>query len=174
MSIVQPSDFEGKFTLANTTEQYIMDLIQLCIDEREPEMLTKLLGAELYADLLAGLAVTPTPDTKWTTLRDKVFKSIKAYVYWFYMRENATSTTGNGETNAKTANADQTTPIDKMVDRWNEGVKGNYDTVKFVNDNPNDYPHIPTYYPYNWRWWDWGYQNCEQDSVFEIKNIFGL
>ena len=169
MSIVQPSDFEGKYTLANTSEAYIDALIQLAIDEYEPTMLTDLLGAELYADFIAGLAQDPVLP-KWTALQAKVFKSILCYVYYMYMRDNATSTTGNGETNAKTANAEQTTPIDKMMDRWNEGVKGNYATVKFVNDTPDDYPHIPTHYPWTWAWLAWGYQQCEQDSVFEFKN----
>jgi len=120
--IAQVSDFEGKYTLANTSEGYIDALIQQAIDEYEPQLLTELLGSVLYESLTEGLAEDPVLQ-KWTDLSNKVKKSILCYVYWFYTRENTTATTGNGEVKPNNANSTVTTPNTKVYDRWNEMVK---------------------------------------------------
>lgn len=161
-TIVQPSDFKGKYTLANTSETYVIQLIQDCIDEKEPELLTLLLGAELYSDLKAG-----TGDI-WVSLKDQVKKSIICYVYWWYRRDNVTQNTGTGEVISSNANSTVISPIQKMVDRWNEMVDNNRVVVKFIQDNPIDYG---VYYQVNW---PYGCYSQAVRNIFVKQNTFNI
>jgi hypothetical protein len=159
MSLITPNNFEGKFTIANITEQYVSDNVQLCIDDYEPKLLTYLLGEDLYNELLAGLE-----------LLNKVIPSIKCYVYWKYQEENATQTTGTGETNNNNQNSTQTSPIKKMVDRWNEMVVNNRDVVRFIQDHTSDYGD---YYQVAYGW-PYHCYNRVVRNIFCEQNTFGI
>ena len=83
------------------------------ITEYEPQFLEMLLGEDLYAEFLAGMAVV-TPDAKWTALKNKIYLTdtpngiylspAANYVYYHYQRDHITVTASTGETkNAKEA-----------------------------------------------------------------------
>lgn len=139
-------DFKLELTLAQRSLPEVADTINGFVAKYEPLFLTELLGADLYADLLAGLVAQP-PLTKWTTLRDKVKPCVVPYVYWYYRDDNASQTTGTGETIAENENSRVITPARKMAKRWNEMVKLNLGVIAFINSRTEDYG---AYYNPSW------------------------
>ena len=79
---------------------------------------------------------------KWPGLRFTVGtmkKSLIAnYVYWNYVRDNHTFTTGSGE--KKSPLAINALPTAKLVRAWNEMVDWNYQLFDFLNFYPVIYP----------------------------------
>ena len=68
-SIVQQSDFTtGLFQITQNDE--ITAKLNESITRIEKKILTDLLGIDLKDDYDTGIAVLPTPDVKWTELRD--------------------------------------------------------------------------------------------------------
>jgi hypothetical protein len=174
--IVQVSDFQGKYTLANTTESYVDEIIQLAIDEYEPELLEELLGSVLYQSLIEGLEDDPV-EQKWADLATKVKKSIMCYVYWFYIRDNSTFTTGTGEVRPSNQNSDVVSPNTKTYDRWNEMVKNNFEVIKFIRENPGDYPTVQDdtdLPPFVWEVFKNYSYGCRNDGIFGYRNQLGI
>lgn len=82
-----------------------------------------------------------------TTISAAVKKSLVAnYVYWHWMADQATVTTGTGEKASAAANAVDASPARKMVRAWNQMVKWNLELVEFLLSNPADYPEFQNYY----------------------------
>lgn len=161
MATIDKTYFFGELILSGVQDAEGAAALQLIIDSREAELLQKLLGYELYKAYVAGIAVTPTPDAKWTDLRDgkeytngsgvlvkwpglrftigTMKKSLIAnYVYWHYVRDNHTFTTGSGE--KKSPLAINALPTAKLVRAWNEMVDWNYQLYDFLNFYPVIYP----------------------------------
>lgn len=158
-TITQPSDFKVDILIANVSQDYVASTVQGFIDKYEPIFLKALLGASLYTDFKAGLAVDPGPPAaKWAALKDQISYATADYIYWQYMTDKQTQSVGVGEQQAKAANAEMTSPILKMVRAWDEMVDLNFDTVKFILDNPDDYGdyYLPNFFSRNWLCeWDW-------------------
>jgi len=82
-----------------------------------------------------------------TTISAGVKKSLIAnYVYWHWMADQSTVTTGTGEKASAAANAVDVSPARKMVRAWNQMVKWNCELVEFLLSNPTDYPEFQNYY----------------------------
>lgn len=80
--LITTSYFEGTglFTVPNvdsniTTQEGNYTRLVACIKGFERELMYKLIGKTLYDSLIAGLAVTPTPEARWTTLADQLRNS---------------------------------------------------------------------------------------------------
>lgn len=181
MATIDKSYFFGELLLSGVQSTEGEAALQQVIDSREQELLIKLLGYELYKNYIAGIAVTPTPEAKWTDLRNgKEYtnssgvltkwpglrftvgvskKSLIAnYVYYHYLRDNYTFTTGSGE--KKTALAVNSTPDAKLVRAWNEMIGWNYQLHDFLTVNIADYPQ---------------YENVQMEcSLFTRQNILNL
>jgi hypothetical protein len=169
--IVQTSDFiGGKIKIANVAQEDVAADLQIFINDYEPEYLTYLLGADLYADLVAGLAIDPIP-AKWTALVEQISVAVANYIYWFYMRDNNTQTVAMGETKGKSANAGAALPDEKLIRAWNEMVKLSYNTVQFIKDNPTDYGD---YYIENFYYLGWLNDNCHRPDIFYTVNVYGI
>lgn len=121
----------------------------------------------------SNAGVTYIGKQKWIDLKDQVKVSIICYVYYYFRRDNATLFTGIGEAISKAENAIMVSPIVKMVDRWNEMVKNNYATVKFIDDHQADYG---AYYTPEWCMyytiWDWR-GRCVP-GIFRVQNTLNI
>jgi len=77
MSLIDSSYFvTGEYEIANivgAAEVVTTNVAKLTtfITKYEPEYIQALLGITLYDEFIAGLAVTPTPEAKWTDLKNK-------------------------------------------------------------------------------------------------------
>lgn len=165
-NLIDISFFFGELNVAQKTES--AGSLGIFIDEMEPRLLTDLLGYELYKAYTTGIAAV-TPDAKWLAIRDGkeytnrsghltywdglIFtkgtakKSLIAnFVYWHWMADQSTVTTGTGEKASAAANAVDVSPARKMVRAWNQMVKWNCEFVEFLLSNPTDYPEFQNYY----------------------------
>lgn len=73
-------DGTGLFTVSNVdpniiTQEGNYSRLVACIKGFERELMYKLIGKTLYDALVTGLAVTPTPETRWTTLAGQLRNS---------------------------------------------------------------------------------------------------
>lgn len=169
MALIDASYFFGPLLIAQKSDSSVSSSLSSFIDQYEEELLTDLFGYELYKAYKTGIAVAPTPDAKWTSIRDgkeytnrsgiltrwkglkftdgAAKKSLIAnYVYWHWMRNEATATTGTGEKVANAQNASNASGYRKMVDAWNQMVRWNWELVEFLLSHPDDYPEFLKHY----------------------------
>lgn len=178
MSIISASDFsEGRASIPNWSDPVTAANIDQFVTDYEPELLTLLLGADLYAQLLSGLALDPIP-AKWVALRDKVKPSIIPYVYWYYRRDAISSFAGvGGEVIPSNENATLGSPVIKMIDRWNEMVKNNHEVATFIGANTADYGayYMPSWIAYIGTIYGFGeVLYCTIPDIFKRQNRLGL
>lgn len=62
------------------------------------------------------------------------------YVYYWYMRSNATTTAGSGEVNNNVSAP--VSPGLKMLRAWNQMVKWNWELIEFLQSNADVYPEF--------------------------------
>lgn len=168
MATIDASYFFGPLTVAQKSDINVAANLLMFIDEHEEKLLTDLFGYKLYKDYKAGIAAG-SPAAKWTELRDgKEFttrsgietkwrglrftigtakKSLIAnYVYWNWMRNEASNTTGTGEKVANSQNAVNASPAAKMTNAWNEMVTMVWELVEFLLSNEDVYPDFSDHY----------------------------
>lgn len=202
--IVQPSDFKGMIVIPqvgsaiNTGVDTILpvnDVLNELITDKEPAVLSELLGFNFYRLFRDGLAVLPTPEQRWIDLRDGMewqdglgnyhkFKGVKPliarYVYYWYLRQEATQTTGIGEAVNNAENARRTSPIQKQVTAWNEMVELVKSTYYYLNNNEGIYPewHTHPYMDYDNQWDSFFYcgfwWRCRKSNLLTPINTFNL
>lgn len=134
--------YGGKLKIAQASEPSVAAAIAVSIDTYEPEFLTKLFGYAMYKAYLAEVGADGRMQDlrdgkeytnrygvldKWRGLKfvDGTGKRsmIANFVYYWWMRSNATATTGTGEKNIGSKNATSTDSVNKQVTAWNEMVK---------------------------------------------------
>lgn len=157
MSFIDKTYFYGELSIAQLSQPAVAASLQSILDFREQQLLSALMGYNLYNDFMAGIVVMPTPDALWKDIRDgkeytyfgnKVKwpglaftigtskKSLIAnYVYYWYIRDNHSWTTGGGE--KKTEIAINVMPNLKLVRAWNEMVQWNNSLKMFLNYSGN-------------------------------------
>lgn len=180
MATVDKTYFFGELVLSGVQSTAGEAALNLIIDSRERELLLKLFGYELYKNYIAGIAAG-SPAQKWLDLRDgKEYTNgsgvldkwpglrftigtskqslIANYVYWHYVRDNHTFTTGSGE--KKSPLAINAFPDAKIVRAWNQMVDWNYQLHDFLTVNIADYPE---------------YENVQMDAtLFTKQNTLNL
>jgi hypothetical protein len=156
MPLIDRTYFIGEINIPNTNQLAVQENLDFLISKREPEILIQLFGYEMYKAFVAGLQEDPVPH-RWIDLRDGadftyngelrhwmglIAKSdepkeslIANYVYYWFMRKEATQTSGVGETVTKTENSVRVSPIAKQVQAWNEMVEWIYDMWNFLQAN---------------------------------------
>lgn len=170
-NLIDITYFYNHLLVAQKSDATVIETIDLLISELEPKILGDLLGYELYKAYKAGIAVLPTPDAKWTNLRDGVeytnrqnrltkyrgFKFVEGtakksfianYVYWHYMEIGETDTTGTGEKKSDNVNAVNASPVAKQVKAWNEMVDMIYELIEYLLTNVDTYPEFQLHYGY--------------------------
>lgn len=180
MSIITPADFKAQNAIAQRELPHVAALIQEFIDKYEPMFLKKLLGLTLYDQFVTGLIPIPVePPTDpvtyepipeiWLALRDDMDLKpmIVNYVYFWYMENANTSTTGSSEVKAKNENSVPVSNWDKRVRAWNEMAA----LVRLFDLSTVDYPDYVR--PYWARYSCW-FKNCGIDEIFYYKNTLNF
>lgn len=158
-NLIDNSFFYGDLSIAQVSDSAVVSGLNWHISEREPELLTALLGYQLYKEYLAGIGANTQKYkdirdgkeytnrvgvlTKWRGLKFTVETAKKSlianYVYFHYSRNMVTQTTGTGEKTADNKNATAASSVLKLVRAWNEMVKMNWELVEFLLSHPDEY-----------------------------------
>jgi hypothetical protein len=155
--IITPAIFEGEINIGQVEQEARQALVQWFIDRYEPAFLAKLLGSELASELLTEYEVIPH-DEKWDLLADRVRLPIAYYVYFYFQKNDATSSTGAGEVETEVENAVKSNVQYKMLNAWNTMVNMNLKFREWIDKVRHIYPE---------------YRPCISD-LFCFKNTFGL
>lgn len=163
MAIIDSSFFILDCFVAQRGQPAVVENLNLHISRYEPRFFGELLGLDLYNAFKAGLAVVSpaTPEQRWIDLRDGkqyvdpagkqvVFEGLgnsttkvspaANYIYYWYQRGKASTTTGSGEVLPYLENGIRFSPANKMVQAWGEMVRMNYSTIHFLRSNAEVYP----------------------------------
>lgn len=158
-NLIDYSYFWGKLQTgwSGTTEQ--LSTANKYIALYEPEYLKGVLGQSLYAaylatptaqrflDILNGKTYTYN-DTEyiWQGLVNTMMKisPIANYVFFYYVRDNATSMTTVGNTSNTTENSTRVSPTDKLVFAWQGMAEVNISLYHFLSRNADTYPEFNT------------------------------
>lgn len=76
---------------------------------------------------------------------------IANYVYYWYMRKEASQTTTIGEVATKAENAARINPGQKMARAWNQMVEWVHELYCFLETRRSDYPYLVREYDRKWR-----------------------
>ena len=130
MPIAAPTDFFGDIAIAQVEQNTVSTTVLQYIDKYEPEYLRYIMGEQLYAAYLLA------PNTQeYIDIRDGVVyvgldglnynwqglkRGILLYVYYHYLRDTTTFTTGSGQKTVAYGNSESSVP--KQIRAWNEMV----------------------------------------------------
>lgn len=149
MTLIDSTYLWGELYVAQKSQQPVAENITMYINKYEVAFLTSLLGATLYEEMLVGLAVMPTPDAKWTTLRDKLLNNttkvspIANYVWYWIKRRAVSQATGMGEVKPEGENGVIVSPVMQMTRAWNEMVELNISFYEWFNTQLDVYGALP-------------------------------
>ena len=115
--------------------------------------------------------------TKWKGLKfteGTTPRSLIAnYVYWHWLQDQASETTGTGEKVAANQNAVNASPAVKMVRAWNEMVDMINEMVEFFMSNQETYPEFVLHFSqglfYKWN----GFRTTPNSAVIK-QNLLGI
>lgn len=121
----------------------------------QKEILIKLLGYDLYLAFETGLAVEPTPETKWTDLKNGstyqidginkqnigTKKIVANYIYCKWVSENWQQLSAIGVFTAKAENSEFASPENKYATAWNEMINYYNNVCDFITEKESDYPN---------------------------------
>lgn len=162
--IIDASVFVGEISIAGTDSDVTSANLDAFIAKYEPKVLRMLLGPVLYGELVAGLADEPILE-KWSDLKSTVTPIIANYVYYWYIRDQVTQTTGVGNVKPSTENGNISGDGLKQVRAWNEMAElcvgfnldinlATYPSYVAPNNRPRN---VGNYYPGGpWGPWSWG------------------
>ncbi len=170
---IDRSYFILEINIPNTESDVVGKLLDGYILKYEKEFLQRLLGITMYTELVAADLTDTVNNQKWIDLvygknytyteRDysyyglapkykssDLYKAspIANYIYYWFMRGNATQTSSIGEVKAGSENAVMANPGHKMERAWNEMSKWERGFRHYVNAYPTVYTM-----PYNWSYY---------------------
>lgn len=115
-----------------------LDLLESFINKYEKSFLNELLGNELSNEFIKALKGELSG--KWGELKSRLVDEqnhespIANYVYYWYMRNSVSTTTGVGEVETMSDNSMRVTPSLKMARAWNEMVDNVLDIACWLYD----------------------------------------
>lgn len=154
--LVEVTDFVGEIALPFDMRNIKETKLCKFIEQYEPIWLRSALGYDFYKLFAAALAGTPA--ARWVLLRDGgdwtyngetryfggVRPLIRSFVYYYYMRNEATITTQQGEKKSKSEYADNSN-LDKAIQQWNKmslgmgnSDEGLWDFLSYAEDEDGD------------------------------------
>lgn len=175
MSLIDSTYFVGDLNIPNTDKDYVLERLQYFIEKMERQLLQDILGYELYKPLVAafdqaeddssytyetrlGNILNGTEYTgqdsrlhKWKGLVYVTESEVKGslianYVYWHWLKDQTTQTTGLGESATQAQNSTLTSPTIKMVKVWNEFAYQVQELFYFLQSNQLSYPEWTSFY----------------------------
>jgi hypothetical protein len=165
---VTKGETDGKGKFLQTIEEQSLNRYMQKYGEK---YLSEILGESLSAALLAGLALPEDDPGReiWLVLKNKLVNEtektspIANYVYYFVMLKGRSKTTPTGVKRAKSAHAENVSPMSDMVFAWNEMVEWNLDFVKWLEKNFDAYREY------------WGNHSIDTEGdLFHPVNRFNL
>ena len=180
MATIDATYFFAELNIAQKSD--VLLSLNMFIDEHEEKLLTGLLGYEfykaykagiiastqIYKDIRDGLEYTNRSGilTKWKGLifADGTAKKslIANYVYWHWMENEYSVTTGSGEKKINNQNAINAESTSKKVRAWNQMVDWIDELMEFLLTKYTTYPVFQNHYgliPYN---------------ILKKQNVFGI
>ena len=148
MSLIDLTYFTRELTIAQKSQPEVAEAITTYLNVGEPKLLTELLGADLYADFLTGLAVVPpaTIEQRWVDLRNWLRNTttkvspIANFVFTEYVKANVTTITGVGFVAPVAENSVRADATPNSVKAYNEMVDLCEAVHKNIIANIADYP----------------------------------
>lgn len=137
--LLKESDFRGEIDVPGTERSAVCEELARFITQYEPQFFDDALGIDLASDFYAAAAMDTIP-AKWQLFIDggtwsdthslinnlPVTRRIKGirycaarFVYWHYLRNDATLTAITGEVSQSAENASSVSGIQKQVTAWN-------------------------------------------------------
>lgn len=164
MPLIDTTYFYGPLQIAQLEQPAVQADLAQYIATYEPEILNIILGSALYAEYATGIITDVAIyvsirdgatflDSKfhtvyWPGLVQPTIKNslIAKYVYYMYMQDHKTVTTGTGEKVLKAQNAVDTTPYNKMRRAYNSMVDDAFILLSYLRANSIIYPSFNKYY----------------------------
>lgn len=149
MALIDTEYFTGDLFIPKMDYPEVSERLEPFIEKYEEKFLLNLLGYELQelndADLINGVVYTDAAGRsyKWKGLliaSDPPQSPIANYVYFHWMRNETTDSSGVGEVINKTDNATRTNSVDKQRKAWNEMVDMLRPMRHFLQTNRITYP----------------------------------
>lgn len=182
MTLINDTYFKKRLTaIPSLNQPPISTKLNNYLDIYEDEYLVNVLGQQLSDEFAAGLEESVV-DPKWTALRDGAeftYNNVKYnwkgflrttkespianYIMWYIVRDGNDDLTGVGVMKSTSENSEVQSPINRMVNIWNQMVKENRILSLFLLSNQSDYP---SYKLFN------GSENC--DVLTTKQNIYGI
>jgi len=152
-NFVTVANFTGDRNIP-VNDKYLTDFNNF-ITKYQKEILIKLLGYDLYLAFEAGLAVEPTPDSKWTNLRDGstyvvsginhqnpgLIDIVAYYVYCKHVSTNFEQYSALGVYASNVEGGTVVSPENKITSGWNNMLNYYYMVYDFISNNETDYPN---------------------------------
>lgn len=143
MNLIDSTYFNREINIPGVEKPLVSGPLSKFIKEYEPRFLQKALGYEFYTEFWAAMEAGSSESmwteiveggtfthcgklVKWDGLRasTELKESIIAnYVYYFFMRDNVSMTTGIGEVKSKSENSASASAAPKMCKAWNDMVR---------------------------------------------------
>lgn len=149
------SDFYDDIQLSASTITAVNTEFDKFIGRMQVEFLRKVLGAKMYNDLMTGLAVLPTPDAKWTNIRDGLDfvyddgityhldglkEALRYYSYVRYQQIHSSTNTVQNNVVKKSDIATVVEPVMKVVNAQNKCMDLSSDLYDYITWKSTDYP----------------------------------
>lgn len=160
-NLIGPTFFVGELSIPNTEQEPVLENLNYFIKKYEKECLIGLLGYSLYkltlaatpeqriADLLDGVEYELNGKlTEWEGLVHDDYSLIANYIYWFYMKNAATHSTGVATAKVNPAASVSVSPAEKMLNAWNSMSDSVNQMILFLRNRKEDgvlvYPEFDT------------------------------
>jgi hypothetical protein len=181
MPLIDKTYFVGELNIPDTSNAAVVERLDFFIAKYEEQLLRSLLGDALYEAYKAGIEVTPTPATKWTDLQDgktyqntdgKTFRwmgfkksdtkqsMIANYVFYWWLRDKASTTTAVGEVALNTDGGVRISPAVRMSQSWNEMAGMVNSLLLFLTVNKETYTE-----------WDPAHYWCVKEEYAPINSL---
>ena len=151
MALIEYTAFEKQpLFIAGLDKLWVQEIVTDNIAVYEPIIIKQVLGEELAGEF--------DPDeSEWDDLEALLVEISKGYCYYWYRRNNITTTTEIGEIANSDTNLEQQSPMTKMTTAINDMAKVIDDVVELISDDTSGL--YDTYDPevISWRINDFGF-----------------
>jgi len=149
------SDFVDDISITGSSIAAVNTAFDASLGRFQVEFLRTVLGTKMYNDLIAGLAVLPTPDTKWTNIQngcdfiyddlktyhlDGLKEALKQFSYVRYQESVSSIATTQINVTKKSDIATPVEPIGRIIKAINTCIDMIEDLETYIDWKVTDYP----------------------------------
>lgn len=133
MNSITLDDFVGIFNVGQKSSVYVQSMMDSLIDIYKDEYLSKLFGKTLFEDYKDNMSDSKYDDINDVLNGDK--SPMIAYIYFHYLNQNQSFSTGTGQRRANNANSEPTPSAYRAIDTWNIVANGTRSIRRLVYNN---------------------------------------